>query len=120
METTIELRQMKFYAYHGVAEQEQVVGNHFVVDLALTAPLQAAVLSDDLADTINYAAVYTVVKQQMAIPSLLLEHAAGRILSALKDEFPQLTAVEVKLSKMTPPFGGDVEAAAVILREKYS
>lgn len=110
---------MKFYAYHGVAEQERVVGNHFVVDLALTAPLMPAVLSDELEDTINYAEVYARVKEEMEIPSRLLEHLAGRILSALKAEFPQLTAIEVKVAKLTPPFGGDVESAAVILREKY-
>ena len=56
----------------------------------------------------------------MAIPSKLLEHAAGRILAALKDTFPQLLAIELKLSKLNPPFGGDVYSASIILRESYS
>ena len=73
---------MKFYAYHGVALQETRVGNTFVVNLVLTAPLEKAVADDTLEDTINYAVVYEVVKREMAIPSKLIEHAAGRILAA--------------------------------------
>ena len=101
MTTKIELRRMTFYAYHGVAPQRDPgLGNTFIVDLILTAPLENAVWSDDLSDTINYATVYETVKAEMAIPSRLLEHAAGRILKALKERFPQITEVELVLSKL--------------------
>lgn len=119
MTTTIELKEMRFYACHGVMPQERKVGNHFVVDLSLTAPLERAVASDELDDTINYAAVYAVVKEQMEIPSRLIEHAAGRILAALKEAFPELTAVDLKLSKLNPPFGGDVYSASIRLHETF-
>ena len=65
-------------------------------------------------------AVYAVVKEQMDIPSKLIEHVAGRILYALKERFPQLAAVELKLSKLNPPFGGDVHSASIILGETFS
>ena len=113
MTTRIELKEMRFYAYHGVMPQETKVGNNFVVNLILTAPLEQAVRSDELDDTINYAAVYEVVKEQMDIPSKLIEHAAGRILYALK------AAIELKLSKLNPPFGGDIHSASIILDETY-
>lgn len=119
MTVQIELEDMKFYAWHGVSPQETRVGNTFVVNLLLTAPLEDAVASDNLDDTINYASVYEIVKQQMAIPSKLLEHAAGRIMNELKRNFPQLLAIELKLSKLNPPFGGDVYSASVILRETF-
>ncbi|MDH6304523.1 dihydroneopterin aldolase [Parabacteroides sp. PF5-5] len=116
----IELRDMKFYAYHGVLPQETRVGNYFTVSLLLEAPLGNAVQTDDLEDTINYAAVYELVKKEMLIPSKLLEHAAGRILHSLKEHFPQITAIEVSLSKLNPPLGGEVYSASVILREVFS
>lgn len=119
MTTKIALNGIKIYAYHGVGEQETKVGNHFVVDICLTAPVENAVRSDELEDTINYASVYAIVKEEMAIPSRLLEHAAGRIMKSLKEHFPKLTAIEVKLAKLTPPFGGDVYSAAVILSDIY-
>lgn len=119
MTTKIELREITFYAYHGVAPQEAVVGNTFVVDLLLTAPLEKAVYSDDLSDTINYADVYETIKAEMEIPSKLLEHVAGRILMALKKRFPQISEIELVLSKLNPPFGGDVRSASIHLKESY-
>ena len=132
MTTKIELEKMRFYIsganllttsslkFDNLDPQETKVGNDFVVDLILTAPLVQAVKSDELDDTINYAAVYAVVKEQMDIPSKLIEHVAGRILYALKERFPQLAAVELKLSKLNPPFGGDVHSASIILGETFS
>lgn len=106
---------MKFYAYHGVLEQERRVGNTFVVDLTLTAPLEKAVQSDQLEDTINYAEVYELTKQEMNIPSQLLEHVAGRICRALRHHFPQIEQIEIRVSKLNPPFGGDVHSVSVLL-----
>ncbi len=120
MITKIELKGMQFYAYHGVFPQERKVGNRFTVDLLLTAPLENAVNSDQLPDTINYAEIYAVVKKEMDIPSNLLEYVAGRILASLKENFPQLTACELRLAKQNPPFGGDIQSAAIILHEIYN
>lgn len=120
MTTSIELKEMRFYAYHGVLPQERRVGNRFVVDLTLTAPLSQALKSDELSDTINYADVYAVVKEQMEIPSRLIEHVAGRILRALKEHFPQLTGVTLRLAKLNPPFGGDLLSASVVVSESYA
>lgn len=116
MISKIELKAMRFYAYHGVGIQEQHVGNTFVVDLLLTAPLEKAILSDNLEETINYATLYELVKKEMLQPSLLLEHVAGRILFSIKRQFPQVEEVEVKVAKLNPPFGGDVYSASVILK----
>ena len=115
MTTKITLQAIKFYAYHGVLEQERRVGNTFVVDLTLTAPLEKAVQSDQLEDTINYAADYELTKQEMNIPSQLLEHVAGRICRALRHHFPQIEQIEIRVSKLNPPFGGDVHSASVLL-----
>ena len=89
------------------------------MDLLLEAAVEEAVESDNLYDTINYAEVYEVLKREMMIPSYLLEHAAGRMLKALKNHFPQLKAVTLKLAKQNPPFGADIHSAAVILTERF-
>ena len=117
MKVQIELDSMKFYAFHGVAPQERKVGNTFVVALTLTAGVEAAIVSDDLDDTVNYAQVYAVVKQEMERPSLLLESVAGRIVRALHKEFPKINKVRIKIAKLNPPFGGDIRSASVILEE---
>ncbi len=112
----IELKGMTFYAFHGVMEQERKVGNTFVVDLKLDVDLSSAIASDRLEDTINYADVYRLVKDIMLIPSNLLEHVAGRILNQLKQTYPSLLGIEVCISKINPPIGGDVYSSTVTLK----
>ena len=113
----IELKEMIFHAYHGVMEQERKVGNTFTVDLKIYFDFREAMRTDDLNHTIHYASVYEIVKQEMALPSLLIEHVAGRILTRLRDVFPQIQAIEIRLAKKNPPFGGDIREAAVGIRE---
>jgi len=117
--TQIELKQMVFHAFHGVDPQERKVGNRFVVDLLLTLPLEKAMESDDLNDTVNYALVYEVVKKEMEIPSNLIEHVAGRIVQSLHDRFPQISIVRLKLSKINPPIGADMESASIIVEKIF-
>ncbi len=110
---------MRFYAYHGVSEQEKRVGNTFIVDMTLTAPLEEAIDSDRLEQTINYATLYELVKKEMEQPSQLLEHVAGRIMKRVKQQFRQVKAIELKVAKLNPPFGGDVYSASVILKKQF-
>jgi len=107
---------MKFYAFHGVLEQEQRVGNIFIVDLKLYVDLSKASETDNLSDTINYAEVYKIVKIEMDIPSKLLEHVAGRILRKIKKEFPVIEGIEICLAKERPPIEGEIESAAVVMK----
>lgn len=105
-ESHIELRSLTFFAYHGVLPEERQHGNTFVVDLVLDADISRAMHTDDLADTVNYAAVYEVVQQQMSVPSQLLEHVCGRIATALLDTFDALQRVHVCVTKKNPPIAG--------------
>jgi dihydroneopterin aldolase len=109
----IELKKMIFYAYHGVLEQEQIVGNTFHVDLKLFLNLDKAIQTDNLNDTLNYAAVFDLVKKEMTVPSRLLEHIAGRIIQKIKQTYPFIQKIEIRLAKLNPPVDGEMGEAAV-------
>ena len=109
----IHLRQVRFHAFHGVMPQERQVGAEFVLDLKVGYPLQQAVQSDEVADTLNYAALYDLVAREMQQPSKLLEHVAGRIAEAIGKAFPQVTSIDLELTKQNPPMGADCEGASV-------
>lgn len=109
----IAIEGMQFYAYHGHFEAERVVGNSFTVDLWMDTDCSAAAVSDNLDDALNYQAAYTLVKKEMAVTSKLLENVADRILNALMFEFSQLEKAEVKITKMNPPMGGEIEKVSV-------
>ena len=115
-QSSILLHDMRFYAYHGVMEQEQRVGGEYLVSLQVEADLSRAVMIDAVGDTVNYAELYNVVKQEMAKPSLLLEHVAGRIGQRVLEEFPQATALTVRVTKCNPPMGADCKGASVEIK----
>ncbi|MCX4359444.1 dihydroneopterin aldolase [uncultured Duncaniella sp.] len=113
--TVIELENMEFYAFHGCYEQEKIVGNRFIVDLKFTVDATVAASSDNVADTVSYLDVYGVVKREMEITSDILENVADRILASLAGAFPAIESMSVKISKMTPPLGGQIERVSVAM-----
>ncbi|MDD2564134.1 MAG: dihydroneopterin aldolase [Salinivirgaceae bacterium] len=115
---TIELEQMEFFSYHGCYEQEQVVGNYFLVDLKFNTDSNAAIKSDDINDTVSYLTIYELIKDEMKKKSKLLEHVAGRIIDRLYTEFPEkISDVTIKIRKMNPPLGGKLNNVSVTLTQ---
>jgi 7,8-dihydroneopterin aldolase/epimerase/oxygenase len=112
----IELEEMEFYAYHGCFKEEQAVGNKFRVNISFSTDCSIASQTDNIADTVNYVRIYDIAKREMAQVSHLVEHVAGRILTNIKHEFPQIGQLEVKVSKVNPPVGGQMKQVSVTLR----
>lgn len=104
---------MHFYAYHGCFEEEQSIGTHFSVDVVLDVDTSVAQRTDSIADTVNYLEVYRVVKGEMEIPSHLLEHVADRVGHAVLDRFPLVQSLQVRVSKLNPPLGGQINSVCV-------
>jgi len=113
--STISIEGMEFHAYHGCFAEEQVIGNAFIVDLHLDTETSSSEQSDDLDETVNYAEVYNLVKEQMVIKSKLLEHVGRRILDAVLERYQEIDFMEVKISKLNPPVGGKVHSVSVTI-----
>lgn len=111
----IRLNNIRIYAYHGVMEQERVVGGWYGITLTIDYPFARALDTDDVADTLNYASVLQIVQYEMKIPSRLIEHVAGRIADSLVRHFPLIEGIHLELTKENPPMGGDTEGATVLL-----
>lgn len=113
MSSKIYLRNVRFHAFHGVLPQEGIVGNDYLVNLVLDYDFSSAMKTDDLQGTINYAEVYQKVREEMAVPSKLLEHVAGRIAHMLFSDFPEIQKLQLSITKVNPPMGADSDGAGV-------
>ena len=107
------LRNVPFHAIHGVLPQEGIVGNDYLVNLVLDYDFSSAMKTDDLQGTLNYAEVYQKVREEMAVPSKLLEHVAGRIAHRLFSDFPEIQKLQLSITKVNPPMGADSDGAGV-------
>lgn len=113
MSSKIYLRNVRFHAFHGVLPQEGIVGNDYLVNLVLDYDFSSAMKTDDLQGTLNYAEVYQKVREEMAVPSKLLEHVAGRIAHRLFSDFPEIQRLQLSITKVNPPMGADSDGAGV-------
>lgn len=113
MSSKIYLRNVRFHAFHGVLPQEGIVGNDYLVNLMLDYDFSSALKTDDLQGTLNYAEVYQKVREEMAVPSKLLEHVAGRIAHRLFSDFPEIQKLQLSITKVNPPMGADSDGAGV-------
>lgn len=115
----IFLEDVKIYAYHGVLPEENIIGTYYIVNAELHTDLWKAAETDDLNDTISYADINGIIHEEMAIPSKLLEHAAGRITMKIHASFPQISYIKLKITKTSPPMQGEMKGASIELERSF-
>ena len=113
----IELNDMTFHAFHGIGEQERKIGNTYTVNLKFELDIRKAAQTDCLDDTVDYVSIYAIVKEEMKIPSNLIEYVAHRIVRHIRADFPSIKTIEIRLAKQNPPFGGDIREVAVVAKD---
>ncbi len=116
MKGTLELNGMRFHAYHGCLDFEKEQGGEYIVDFSAEIDAQKAFEKDTIESTIDYSAIYDIVKQQMDIPSSLIENVTARIMTAISDHFPLLEHYSVRVQKLNPPVAGPVEKSCFTLK----
>ncbi len=117
MEAEIVLEGLEFYAYHGLYEQEQKIGNRFSVDIKILFDYTFEKGVEDLNKTVNYEKLYREVEQEMKTPARLLETLSGNIIDRIFSMHQNVDSVEVSVSKYNPPVGGKCERAKVTLKK---
>ena len=116
----VGLEGMKFYAHHGYYEEEAVLGNHYIIDVTVETDFSAAGQSDDLAETVNYEKIYQTCSEIMLKRVKLLETISEQIIESLKQQYPEIQKISVRVQKLNPPFGGDVYAAVIEQIQDFS
>ena len=114
----LSLIGMRFLGRHGVLPEEKVTAQPFEVDLVLHADLAEAAERDDLAATVDYAALFEVVRAIVEESSRdLIEALAGAIASAALAATPSeiVESVEVRVRKPEAPIRGSFDTVEVSL-----
>ena len=115
----IVIEEMEFYAFHGHYQEEQIVGNRFLVDLEMEADLTEPASSDNLKDAVNYQQAYQIIKNEMRrTKSNLLENIGKRILDALYVEMNGIKKATIRIRKLNPPMGGPIKSVGIKMSRK--
>lgn len=113
----IKLTNIRTYSYHGCLVEEAAIGSDYRVDLEIKTDLRKSALSDQLEDTVDYVFLNQVVKEEMAIRAQLLEQVAHRIIVRVFKESAAVSRILIRVSKINPPIGGDVEMVTIEMEE---
>jgi len=118
MNGRISLEGLEFHAFHGVYPHERESGNWFEVDISIETNILEGAIRDELDKTVNYETLYQIVKEEMEVPSKLLETVAEKIVERVLNALPEVGLVELKLSKINPPIGGKCKRASLWLQKR--
>jgi dihydroneopterin aldolase len=113
----IQLDNIRVYTNHGCLHEEELIGSEYRVDLEVTANLSKSARTDELSDTVDYVSLNAIIVEEMAVRSKLLEHVAQRILNRILKEELLVQQAEVKVAKINPPIGGDVQSVVIIMSQ---
>ncbi len=112
----IIIKDLEVYGHHGVLKEENVLGQKFLVSMSLSLPLRKAGYSDDIADSIDYAKVSHLVKEEMEKTTFqLIEALAEHLCDAILKAFPQVGSITMELKKPWAPILLPLETVSVKL-----
>lgn len=115
---SIELTGLRFFAFHGIYEEETKNGGEFLVEVK-------AVLKNTpekivhIKDTADYAVLYKLISNVMAEPEKLLETVTAKIAEKIHERFQNISDLDITLTKLKPPIKDFEGRAAVRLIKKF-
>ena len=115
---TIHLYNLKFYSFHGVHEEEKILGNEYEVYADVEFHEEDDEINS-LSKTINYTAIFEIIKKRMQIPSSLLETVVMDIGNTIHEQYGYVRRIYVSLKKVHPPIKGIEGAVGVTWHKEF-
>ena len=119
MKDKIIIKGMEVYGYHGVLAEEKALGQKFIIDIEMSKCLLKPGISDNVKDTVSYAAVYNDIEEIATKNKFDLIEALAEGISKKVLENYDIEAVLVRIKKPQAPIAGAFKYVAVeIMRQK--
>ena len=93
----IYLKNIRLYAFHGCMEEEEKIGSDYIVNVVVETDLKKPSKTDSLEDTVDYVALYEIIKTEMMQRAKLLENVVDRILNRILKEHTTVKKAKVKV-----------------------
>lgn len=115
---TVRLSDLLFNAFHGIHEEEKILGNEYLVNVSVAFQEKEEVI-EHIHDTVNYAGIYNIIKKRMSIPTPLLETIVMQAGNEIHALYPDLRSISISIKKMHPPIEGMQGAAEVSWHKEF-
>lgn len=113
---TIHLHNLKFHSFHGLHEEESIIGSEYEV----TVDMETAISNvDSIADTIDYSVIFDIIKTAMKNPVDLLETLAEEICLSIHQHFALVKAIRITIFKCDAPLSAIQGKVGVTLLKHF-
>lgn len=113
---SIHLHDLSFFCFHGIHEEEKIIGGWFDVSVDVSSSKIDTVHT--ISDTINYVDAYQIIYKIMHQPTPLLETVAENISNQLFQANHRITEISITIHKKNPPIEGFTGKVGVTLHKK--
>src|SRR2546423_14925460 len=93
---TIELKNLRFFADHGMYLEEIKVGNEFEVDITIVCKSPKKEITS-LDQTVNYVEIYRIIQEEFQIRRHLLETCAMKMAEKIQDQFTDIENLVIQI-----------------------
>ena len=115
----IRIHNLEVYGHHGVLKEENILGQKFLVSISLGLSVRKAGMSDDIEDSIDYAKVSHLVKEEMERTTFkLIEALAEHLCESILITFPIVESVMLELKKPWAPILLPLDTVSVRMERK--
>jgi dihydroneopterin aldolase len=115
---TIELKELRFFAFHGLYPEEKKTGNEFAIDLTVAfVPLSGTITGLD--ETVNYVALYNVLRAEMQKPRELLETLVMEMTEIIHHSFAQAKKISISITKLHLPIPAFTGNATISYQREF-
>jgi len=115
---TVYLRDLHFHSFHGIYEEEKIIGNEYIVNASVEFQEEQKVINL-IDDTISYADIYNIIRERMNVATPLLETVVMEIGNEIHQEFPDVKNINISLQKMSPPIEGMQGSAGITWQSRF-
>ena len=113
---TVQLHDLHFNSFHGIHEEERILGNEYIIDASVEFLEELHVITS-INSTVNYTDIYNIIRERMSVPTPLLETVIMEIGNEIHNEFPQVRSINISIKKMHPPIES-IQGIAVVNWQK--
>ncbi len=115
----IIIKGLEIFAHHGVFEEENVLGQKFVVDAVLYLSTREAGMNDDIKKSVDYGAVCADINHIMQEQNYnLIETVAETVASELLIKYSDIRGIDITVKKPWAPVLMPIETVAVSISRK--
>jgi len=102
MTGTLTFNNIEFYGYHGLYNEESIIGTKFIIHIKAVLKADFNTEVPTLTNSVNYEALFLLVQNTFAQREPLIESVVLNIYKALKNEFTQVKHWSVSMEKQNP------------------